>query len=348
MNYFFRFLFSLVFLLIFTACNSDSAPTKTSEEFFAVGGVDGGGGTGVMCGDQVSTLDLFEAQSSGLDLQTVSDDLDENIKYFGAKVSLHFALESGPADIPTPGIQSRADFMLKVMKKEIVSKFRDIPDNQRLAFFSDATLPSLPTNCHFVQLAYYDDGTNTLYRDPRYWSKMDVRNQTALIIHEYVYRRARRFKIKNSDETRKLIGHFFSLQPLEPLLSPLWNLKDNLWCTFGSPGRTDLFEFYGKEETRGGQLGVAFYFDLFKNIFLTTRMSAFFPGYTLDQFTGGHFQKNTGSLAIQRMVSRDWVIEFSKDYESAMSGFRAYSKNSEIPRFSAGGCEKGLNSADEN
>lgn len=160
MKCFLRFLLHLIFFITLSA-GAESA--TAAGNFQAIGGVDGGGGVGVVCGNHVSTLDLFEAKSRGVVLQKVNGDLDENLKFFGAKVSIHFA--SGPARTDPPEI------MLDKINHNIISKFRDIPEGSYLKFFNDATLPVLPADCRFVQLAFYDDDKDILYRDLKYWSK---------------------------------------------------------------------------------------------------------------------------------------------------------------------------------
>lgn len=331
LKYIFRFLFSLVFLLTLNAYGALSE---------SLGGVDGGGGIGVQCGDKVSTLDLYEARNKGFHLQAGSSSLDQNLKTFGMKLSLHFA--RGPSGFPYPSPPDSPAFgeiMMTELKKDIVSKFQDIPAGTKLDHVYDATLPVLPASCQFVQIAFYDDVANKIYRDSEYWSKMDSLEQAALILHEFIYRRARRNGAMNSDETRKLIGRFFSDQSTEPLVSPIWNVKRKLWCGFGRlDKKSEIFDFYGIEETENKKIGTAFYFIVFKGVALTSRVRAFFPGIRLEMFRG-RLQQDVSSSAIQKATSQVWKIDFFEDTSTRYSSMRASMNHENPPAISYGGCD---------
>jgi hypothetical protein len=173
-------------------------------------------------------------------------------------------------------------------------------------------IPTLPGDCSVVQIAVYTkDGA--IYRDADYWSRLSAMEQTALVVHEWIYHRAREYGAVDSDESRKVIGMIFTGKNPEPLLSPLWNSSKRFWCGAGIQGSTqEIYEIYGAEETRNGVSGVALYFRAFKSAYLTSRTSAFLEGVSLDQFMTVNFSP-IKVVAKNQLMNREWVFEIAPD-----------------------------------
>lgn len=249
------------------------------------GGVDGGGGKGILCGNQLSTLDLYEARRNGIQIPENSGTFEELLGKYGVEVARHFAPSTDWLSMPD--LPSK---MKEVLIESIVSKFQDIRSGQRLPLTNDATIPQLPANCSVVQIAIYrNDGV--IERDPEYWKMLSPIEQVALTVHEMVYHRAREYAAAHdSDETRKVLGLLFSGSNPEPILSPLWTANEKLWCRAGNSGTLkEVFEFFVIDERRGSVEGVGVYFRIFKNMSVSSRTSAFLPGIKLDQFISSQF-----------------------------------------------------------
>jgi len=313
--------------LVFIACFLSGA-------LGVAGTRDGGGGKGVLCGNQVSTLDLFEARHSGLIPIERSNDLNENLKLFGMELAKHFT--DSASDLQNPDYP---ELILKEMQQSIIEKFNDIPKGTRLQPTSDATMPNIPVECSFVQIAVYDDQAQKIFLDREYWDQMSVLDQSALILHEWIYRRARLSGSVTSDETRKVIGQIFSGYNPEPLLSPIWNANKKIWCGAGIEGTDqEVFEFFGVDETRNGKSGTALYFRVFKGITLTSRISAFIPNLSLDQFFNREYLYLT-TFAQQASTSKEWEIEMEPNKTLDVFMMRAYEVGSVKNPYSNGFCE---------
>jgi len=225
----------------------------------AYGGMEGGGGKGVLCGNQVRVLDLYEAEVvHHLPVTPSQNDLYAYIANYGLAVG-YYQSETG-FDLDNASYKS---MVLDFYKKEVIDKFSDIASGTRLPFTPDATLPSLPSGCSFVQIALFAD-TGVLYRDREYWDQLSIQDQAALILHEGIYRGRRLEGEMNSDEMRYIVGLAFAKQLPEPILKPLWSVPGAWWCINQDP-MTEKFEFYAINESRLGKPGLGIYFVTFKN-----------------------------------------------------------------------------------
>jgi len=268
----------------------------------AAGTKDGSGGKGVLCGGKLATLDLYEARAKGNYPVTLGS-FEEDLKNYGTEMAKHFAENSTEFSGPLA-----RDMMLKVLKSEIVSRFRDIAPGQRLPLTTDATVPRLPSGCSEVQIAIYSDDEGVIHRDPEYWSKLAPIEQAALVIHEMIYHRAREYKIRTSDETRAVIGLLFSGRNPEPLLAPIWSAPKKIWCGAGVQKTSkEIYEMFGVDETRNGVVGVALYFRAFKSVYVTSRISTFLPGITLDQFMAKKFEP-FNVVAQNDLLKKTWNV----------------------------------------
>ncbi len=318
------------------ACQqSSSNPSAQGAPLTAsmTGGVDGGGGKGVLCGSSLMTLDLFEARLHGLHPQARETQLNENLKFFGMELAQHLAESlDGLQDPQIP------ELILKEMNQAVVARFRDLPPGQRLPLTNDATVPPLPDNCSIVQIAVYSqDGV--IHRDAQYWNQLSLVEQTALILHEWIYHRARQYGALNSDESRKVIGMIFSGKNPEPLLSPFWAAGKKFWCGAGKQNSAQkLYEIFGVEEVRNGTPGIALYFRAFQSVYLASRTSAFLPGLTRDQFLSLNFQPMTVKVR-NELMNTEWNFEIGPDagFSSGYS-LRAFANGEMSPEYSQGFC----------
>lgn len=332
------FLLSSILLLsiVNVSCSSGTSgasDTKPAYISSAAGGVDGGGGIGVMCGSSLQTLDLFEARKSGLNPTEKFGTLEENIKFFGMEMAKYLSESLKGMDDP-----KLPDLVLKEMQDSIIGRFKDIASGERLTPTRDATLPNLPSNCQVVQIAVYSK-EGTIYRDAEYWSKLSIVEKTALIVHEWIYHRARTYGAVNSDESRKVIGMLFSGNNPEPLLSPIWNSNQKIWCGAGIEGSDqEIYEIFGIDEIRNGTTGVAFYFRAFKSVYLSSRTSTFLPNISLSQFMNNEF--NSTALKVKNeLMSKEWDFEIVPDNFLGSYKLRAFGKDQPKPPLSSGFCK---------
>jgi hypothetical protein len=296
------------------------------------GGVDGGGGKGVLCGNHLETLDLYEARANHLEIPNDYQDLDANLKKFGKRMAEYFSESSREF--------SDADFedkLPQIFDQQVTQHFKDIPIGTRLPPTDDATIPDLSDKCSIVQIAIYStDGT--IYRDSEYWSKLQAIEQAALIIHEAIYHDAKQYGVLKSDESRKAVGMIFSDEPKLPLLSPIWNANSKFWCGAGIKGTSqEIYELYGVDEVQNGVSGLALYFKAFKSIYVTSRTSTFLPGLSVAQFMN-HSAPSTQANAENLSTGQNWIFELSRDSNSKYT-FRAYSQGSMPPPYSNSLCQ---------
>lgn len=284
---------------------SSSAPLT----FEMQGGVDGGGGKGVQCGQQVMTLDLFEAKQNGLSFVNSRSTLEDNLIFFGIQLARHFA--ENRSDFSTDPIEpSVATVLLETLQREILGKFEDIPRDHYLPSTQDATIPILPSGCAMVQIViYHKDGT--LYRDRNLWDRLSLNDQTALILHEWIYYRARTYGALNSDESRKLVGQIFSGTE-QPLFEPLWGKSRRLLCLAGIQGSDqEIFEFLVVDDTQQNINGLHFAFKALKNQYVTSRTSGFLTGASTADLT--NLNLKTASFPVTNQETGEvWRVEIKQ------------------------------------
>jgi hypothetical protein len=299
----------------------------------AHGGMEGGGGKGVLCGDQVRVLDLYEAESvRHLPIPPSQNDLNAYIANYGLALG-YYQSETG-FDLDNTSYKS---MVLDFYKKEVMDKFSDVASGTRLPFTPDATLPSLPSGCSFVQIAIFADN-GVLYRDRDYWDQLSIQDQAALILHEGIYRGRRLQGEMNSDEMRYVVGLAFAQQLPEPILKPLWSAPGAWWCGNQDP-MTERFEFYAINESRLGKPGLGIYFVTFKNYLQYERTSAFVPGVEIaDLFLG----KIAFSIpAYSSLNNRNWIFEYAGQYSGKdnITKVRAGTQSGLSAHFSPVDCE---------
>lgn len=320
-------------LLLWSCIKSENNKTQvvTTQPATAtgVGGVDGGGGKGVLCDSKVMTLDLYEAIQSGVQLNQDFGNLTDNLKFYGLEAAKY---QSESLDyLQNPQISSD---ILNFLETEIINKFQDITYGQRLPLTQDAHTADLPTHCKIIQIAIYaQDGK--IYRDPDYWSQLSTLDQAVLVLHEFMYARARKYGAIDSDESRKAMGFIFSKNNSEYLLSPLWNKPKKIWCGAGIE-KTDqeVFELYGIEEVQNQVRGVGLYFIGFKNTYVTLQTSTFIPGNSLDDLLNNKLNSQI-VVAQNKQMNKMWNLELGLR-NSPNNGYtiRAYKSGKPQPPFS--------------
>jgi hypothetical protein len=226
-------------------------------------GNEGGGGIGVKCGEKVSVLDLFEAEY--IYNRTITRrylDLETNIKEFGF-IAASYESESSN--------QWTKDTIYQIYQSEIINRIVDLKKGESLELSSDATLPTIPSNCEFVQIAFYNDLENKIYRDRSLWDKLSVQDKAALLIHEGHYKVKRNSRIYNSDTTRFIVGMVISNELPEPMWKPIEG-KVKVECGSRNEGK---YHFIAVEETRKGTKGLGLYFSLINDEYKMERVSGF-------------------------------------------------------------------------
>lgn len=315
--------------------------TSLSFKICLAGVVNGGGGKGILCGQSLVTLDLFEAQLKGYKDPVTTNSLEGDLKKYGPDLMLHFAYSVSNTYQPGVPNTDLANAIFGHLYKSIISKFVDIESGTRLPLTNDATVPALPEGCKVVQIATYLYDEDIIQRDSQYWQMLKPIDQAALVAHEWVYHRAKEYGILKSDETRQLIGKLFSEEKVEPNLSPIWYAKSRMFCGAGRY-KTDeeIFEFYGVEEIREGIQGLALYFAGFKSAYVTSRTSAFLPRETLQQFI------NPEPPGVINIVVKNSVTDESTNFEITYQEkaeprlrMRAQNSDGSLPVYSNGFCK---------
>ncbi|MDR3608444.1 MAG: hypothetical protein P4M08_13835 [Oligoflexia bacterium] len=256
----------------------------------AAGGMEGGGGKGVLCGQTLHVLDLYEATALySLTFPHSYPDLNTGLSVYGAQIAEYWATDSSvnPNDL---WVQSQ---VLSSLQEQIISKFSDIEPGSRLQPTDDATLPALPDGCSFVQIAIYsDDGQ--IYRDRQYWDLLSVQDQAALILHETIYHQLRIDGEENSDKIRRVVGLTFAEQLPEPIFKPIWDIEPKMRC-FAAPANPQpaqvnepytylAYEFFVTPDSQDGVTGVRISFKTFQSLLQIERLSTFLAGLSTDDF----------------------------------------------------------------
>lgn len=251
---------------------------------FAMGTKDGGGGKGVLCGNKVETLDLWEARHKGIRIASSAGSLEDNIIKFGTSMMVTGSCSSAEYRFKKDG---GGKWLLKEYnEKRFFSGVSDIPYGETLPATADATITTQQLNemasegCSLVQVIIKSEVDYTMKRDLNLWNKMDLVNQVAMMIHEYLYDK----NIYNltSDQVRLRIGFVFSDVDLLP--SKFCGEK-TLICGNGSDLYTAINMF------KDGKAGVAFYFDKINGIDLYSETEAFYPGINLTDLMKGKFKR---------------------------------------------------------
>lgn len=285
-----------------TGCDSSSsAPLKRFE---GVGS--SGGGIGVLCGTKLQTLDLFEAQYlHHLTLENPKPDFDQNWIMIGRRFMDYFSIESSSSD----------EQMLTEVRQILLSKIREVAPGT-LTLSQDATLPEIPASCRFVQIALYDDTQDVIFMDPTLWALLPHQEQAALISHESLYKTARQYKTRTSDETRRVIGLLFSTTPLPPLFDDVKHQRlihcMSPWVVHGNgtENTTNYAHWVSFAESyESGVSGLRGYYYLLDGVYLLSRATTFIPGLSIDSALAGGIPAMQVQVD-QPLINRHWTVEY--------------------------------------
>lgn len=304
------------------------------------GGMEGGGGKGVLCGNTVRLLDLYEGQLAGYPAPTSSGNFDQDFRNYVYKLSRQ--LSTPGVDVDAPGYLDGA----VADAKQVLSQVIDIPGGQTLDFTNDATLPKIPSDCSFVQVAVNyvvqtsNDFSISVYRDKSLWDKMPMIDQIALMMHEYTYWQARVFGQTSSDDTRPMIARMFSGLDTYEMFSPIWKLSPTIWCSGNDQAGTDAWTVYAAPEAENGVSGTGFYFQFVKGELMSSRSRAFFPGLNPMDLVNVYFSTSAAAEANNVVLNRKWLVEMQRSAGNTL-GLRITLQGAQSsPDFSNGFCQQ--------
>jgi len=175
----------------------------------------GGGGTAVVCRGEdgairrSTLLDLFEAATVfGFRVATASGDIVKD--YFNA--SVHGYYLEGTTNI---GGYERA------MIDASLQRFFDhaVMTGPLPRLDDTGPVASLPEGCALEQLAVFRDpepGRVEINRE--IWQSLDSVNRAALVTHELIYHRERRYFERTSQTARAAVAHVYAVSGVPPLL----------------------------------------------------------------------------------------------------------------------------------
>jgi hypothetical protein len=302
-----------------TACSDSSTKNGTAPDPSVMkleGVVNGGGGKGVQCGNTVRLLDLYEGELRGYPQPVSSGNFDQDLRKYIYKLNRQISMPGSDVENIDQAIATTYAMLQKVI---------DIPNGEKLEFTNDATLPEIPTNCHFVQIATniveYPQGPNSpiepkVYRDKDLWNRLPVIDQVALINHEYLYWLARfTGKETSSDDTRFLISRMFSGLETYEMFTPIWNASPTYLCVFNS-GDGHFFNFLAAPESRNGVQGTGIYFSIIKDIWISSRSSAFIPDLKPVQFIVPDSSVGKTAIVTNPLFGRQWQLSFHTDKDN--------------------------------
>lgn len=159
------------------------------------GGVDGGGGNGVVCRDQagnitdVRMLDLYEGEI-----------------LYGLQFSDRFNdVESGLREIATKLHKPHLEYSFLAAYQN----FKMLPTGVRLEPIDDSGHIFTPANCKIEQVANYYNA-NAIYVVSDFYNKMSLTDQIALVVHEALYATDRVQNVENSRYARRVTSHALS------------------------------------------------------------------------------------------------------------------------------------------
>ena len=250
----------------------------------------GNGGKGVLCGNNLRVLDIYESEEIyKYQSQLKYSTLDENLSYYGLLVGQYLSERPIPENTE----------ILPWLKKEIIDRIQDIPAGTSLELTEDATIPKLPSECKVVQIATYLDSEKIIKRDRLLWEMLDVKNQVALILHEEIYKMARDIRSTNSDNSRIFIAKLLSGKISGSKFQEVIESKDAIWCGAGIGENT--FEFYLTEQTINNQKGLLISFLTVDGNFELTKATSFIP-VTFNSFIEGDFLPASTSVVRDNSV----------------------------------------------
>lgn len=198
-----KFIANVSLFFAFVSCTASvdqdipiSSPPNIKKENFQTGGVDGGGGKGIVCryndGSIQSSelLDLYEGRTVyNLNIiksnETIDSQIEKALKTFTKEPDLIKAY-------------------ISLVKKNMVF----LPKGSELKDVNDSFDVLFPTGCKAEQLAhYYSDDRILINSD--IWEHLSETDKAALILHEAIYKENRTFGATDSRQSRHIVMNLF-------------------------------------------------------------------------------------------------------------------------------------------
>lgn len=169
--------------------------TLSTTIVYGRGGVDGGGGNGVVCRDQsgnitsVRMLDLYEGEIM-----------------YGLQFSNRFnSIESALKEIANKMHKPNLEYSFLAAYQN----FKMLPTGVRLEPIDDSGHIFIPANCKIEQVANYYNA-NAIYIVSDFYNKMSLTDQVALVVHEAIYAADRLNNVENSRFARRVTARAIS------------------------------------------------------------------------------------------------------------------------------------------
>lgn len=323
--------FITALLMALGACSSDggSAAGTKPPAAGALGTSNGGGGKGVQCGTSLMVLDLYEAQLRGQQLLQAFPTYQENVAVYGAALGNYL---NDPTGIPITG-----DIVVNALREHFEPKVKYIPDGERLPATQDASLPKIPANCQFVQIAVWEKN-NEVKIDRELWNRLSPQHQAALALHEIIYLTDRGNGAQTSDESRFVIADIFSNSAPRARMGPFRTNTDRVMCVAGGgDSKTPTFEFFAYGEVKNSVRGVGIYFRSVADNYMMALTESFVPTVRTEDLVRENFKLNTKIVNVAR--SGFWNFELqTQDSENVL--VRAWKEGEAKPAFSNGFCRR--------
>lgn len=223
-------LLTMIGLLI--GCGPQATKNAGGEPFSgsaADGTINGGGGAGLLCGNRLEMLDLYEARKAGLTLVDAPSTSDKAAELLSRLLAHHFwNIETMPErqqaeviekDLIKPVLKGHPFKNLETGKTEQVRYVDSLPLSNDYGHYQ------VPAGCRLEQIAYFSDKNTRLSIVQSAWDRLDWLSKMVLVAHEFMYMADRRdgFEELNpnlrsftSEMSRKFVGRLISLDPALP------------------------------------------------------------------------------------------------------------------------------------
>ena len=331
----------------------------------ARGGINEGGGKGVLCENKLMALELYEAQELGEKVPVSLNSLEEEIKRGNQKYAAELRFISPFIDNPNRSSQSNVPYI----PTENFAFFSQITENMNILPTNDVTLRvQLKPGCSLVQifslLVDNQESTARLEYNPRYLAMLDSLNLYALTLHEiygFILRKNKdatqhQINALTTDEIRAIVGleitrernylenKFFNFR--------LPNIDQNSgkWAKCRSAVKnknSEVFSFYMKKAELDGVSGMMLYFSKFKNLHTLIPIQTFVPGLSIshsEPFSLMRTQIQT-VIAQSPILNKSWILQIGTTNEMPNKSIdlllkaKALNSTDEVSEFSEVSCD---------
>jgi hypothetical protein len=321
------------------------------------GTINGGGGAGLLCGNQLEILDLYEARRAGLTpVSPPPQSEEEAVALVAEKIARHFwnvetKSESEQAaaianDLVRPIFEARP-FLNPETKKTEKVQFVDA-----LPLSNDFGNYVIPSGCSLKQIAYFSDSKTTLSIVRTAWIQLDWLSRSLLVAHELLYLIDRRDGLEGlkpkatrstSQLARKFVGQLFSSASPPPLSADVPQKGALYRCSFSDsdPQATYLYAFDTPHDD-----GLRLTLNAIRGKYGFYQMRADFKGTSakvLTDIVDGEISQTVPLEFVGSGESSEFAIQLSKKKgSSAKIGLIFLGKNQsqEIGNFQEIRCEK--------